>query len=36
MPITQPPDGALGTYEVTTTVSVGDRSTHGVRTFGVQ
>lgn len=36
LPITLPMDGALGTYEVTTTVAVGDRSSHGISTFIVR
>lgn len=36
LPITLPMDGALGTYEVTTTVAVGDRSSHGISTFVVR
>ena len=36
LPITPPSDGARGTYEVTTTVAVGDRSSHGISTFIVR
>ena len=36
LPITLPSDGARGTYEVTTTVAVGDRSSHGISTFVVR
>jgi len=36
LPITLPSDGARGTYEVTTTVAVGDRSSHGISTFIVR
>jgi len=36
LPITLPRDGARGTYEVTTTVAVGDRSSHGISTFVVR
>jgi hypothetical protein len=36
LPNTLPSDGARGTYEVTTTVAVGDRSSHGISTFIVR
>jgi len=36
LPITLPSDGARGTYEVTTTVAVGNRSSHGISSFVVQ
>jgi len=36
LPITLPSDGARGTYEVTTTVAIGDRSSHGISTFVVR
>lgn len=36
LPITLPPGAARGTYEVTTTVAAGDRSSRGFTTFVVQ
>jgi len=36
LPITLPSDGARGTYEVTTTAAVGDRSSHGPSTLIVR